>query len=334
MDGDGATDRFDVSDERWREHLTAKGYVVIAQVMGAAQLVATRDAIWDGIEQTAPGVSRADARSWHQWRLDRRGFLLQSAVAQGVGAWGVRSLPRVRSAFEQIWGTEDLIVSMDAVIAWRPWWVEAAADVEGGGGNSWRPQTEGLHLDQNPFDKEGLSSVQGMVPLHDVTALTGGLEVVPRSHLPEAKAELKRRFPDLAGAGDWCPGLSRLYPPWGKNKPQLVTARAGDLVLWDSRTVHGGKVGAGGVEPAGAVEGAVAAGAGAVELARLSVTVCMTPRAWASDDVLQIRRDAFASGRVLTHWPHEAPGAGANSARTAGAGHVPIVLSEEQRALL
>jgi hypothetical protein len=265
-----------------------------------------------------------------------------------------------------------------------------------------------------------------MVPLFDVTVQTGGLEVVPRSHAAEAKINLKERCPNLAAAGDWCPGLSRLYPMWGANKPRLVTARAGDLVLWDSRTVHGGRVGKGmkgvgkgvkgvravdscnsspldwipsesekklqgtndedeesstatdaddvraakGVrsadavaknaavtvtgdgdggivgaaetvnttetsEAVNAVETVEAAGTSeAVALARLSVTVCMTPRAWASERVLEIRRNAFAKGKILTHWPHEAPGTGANSARAAANGHVPIVLTEEQRALL
>ena len=104
-----------------------------------------------------------------------------------------------------------------------------------------------------------------------------------------------------------------------------MTASAGDLILWDSRTVHGGKVGAG---PAGS------GGAETAELARLSVTVCMTPRAWASDQVLEIRRNAFASGQVLTHWPHEPPGTGANAVRAAGSDYTPITLTEQQRALL
>jgi hypothetical protein len=115
-------DRFDVLDDRWLQHLHEKGYVVISEVMSIEQLVSTRSQIWDGIEATSPGVSRTDAQSWHQWQLDRRGFLLQSSVTQGAGVWGVRSLPKIRSVFEQIWGTPALIVSMDAVIAWRPWW--------------------------------------------------------------------------------------------------------------------------------------------------------------------------------------------------------------------
>ncbi len=83
---------------------------------------------------------------------------------------------------------------------------------------TWRPVTEGLHVDQNPFSKPGLDCVQvffvfftyfslsspfnirfvrgvlqGMLPLYDVTHETGGLEVCPRSHLPEATEAFRAR---------------------------------------------------------------------------------------------------------------------------------------------
>merc|ERR1719390_131282 len=119
---------------------------------------------------------------------------------------------------------------MDTVIAWRPWHVE----------KSWRPQTEGLHLDQNPFTKPQLDCVQGMMPLMDVTEATGGLEVVPGSHNAAAKAAYKEMYPDMARRGDWCP-LDQDDPLQGQGV--LLVASAGDLILWDSRTVHGGVVG-------------------------------------------------------------------------------------------
>lgn len=31
----------------------------------------------------------------------------------------------------------------------------------------------------------------------------------------------------------------------------------------------------------------------------------MTPKKWASEEVLQQRRQAFQEGRALTHWAHE-----------------------------
>jgi hypothetical protein len=106
----------------------------------------------------------------------------------------------------------------------------------------------------------------------------------------------------------------------------LVTARAGDLILWDSRCVHcntpalsalnreeggeGGDRGEGeeeggergeereeeGAEKGGtkaptASETAPAEGVG--ELIRSVGYVCMTPAAWATDEVLRLRQEAY-----------------------------------------
>lgn len=137
--------------------------------------------------QTAKELLWRDIEAGSSRWLPETGLL--ASLAQSEGAWSVRGIPGVKAAFEQVWEDSDLIVSMDAVIAWRPWWHEEA----------WRPRTEGLHLDQNPFSKPGLDCVQGMMPLIDVTEATGGLEVVPRSHLEEAKAAYRERYPGMAG---------------------------------------------------------------------------------------------------------------------------------------
>mmetsp|Transcript_100786 Transcript_100786/g.289070 ORF Transcript_100786/g.289070 Transcript_100786/m.289070 type:complete len:204 (-) Transcript_100786:563-1174(-) len=132
-------------------------------------------------------------------------------------------LANVRKAFGAIWGTEELITSMDAVVIWRPWW--AAPE-----GERWMPRTEGLHLDQNPFSKPQKDCIQGMVPLIDVTEDVGGLQVVPRSHSDEAKVGFRERHPEMDGIGDWC-----MLKPWdgdGKGS-MLLCAEKGDLILWD-----------------------------------------------------------------------------------------------------
>ncbi len=137
-------------------------------------------------------------------------------------------------------------------------------------------------------------------------------------------------------------------------------ARAGDLILWDSRTVHGGKVGTGLPVPADL------AGA-AVSLPRLTQTVyvgarahpfsalcllclstitlrslpsvvvvvaalysCMTPRARASAEVLTARREGFARGAGFTHVPHE----GHVSKKGPAGFQQTVVLTAEQAALL
>ena len=321
----GQPDRFLVEDRAvWLAHLREQGYVVIASAASTAEVAAARALIWEAIEMTCPGVACADPASWAGWPADRRGFLLQGSITQSRGAWYVRSLPRVREAFEAVWGTRALLVSMDALIAWPPW-----------GRTRSPPVSEGLHLDQNPFDKRGLQCVQGMVCLYDVDACCGGLAVVPRSHADAAQEYVRERCPLFRGRGDWCVLPHRYYQQKRKQKcctddrpagelaellqEHLVLARAGDLILWDSRTAHGAHV---------AVTGASASGHG--ELARLSLAVCMSPAARASAEVLAERTEGFAEGATFTHWPHEATVARWGG----GTGYAPITLSAAQRALL
>jgi len=129
-----------------------------------------------------------------------------------------------------------------------------------------------------------------MVPLYDVTKATGGLEVAPKSHLPIAHDGLKQRYPGWNGRGDFCV-LDR-YDPLSK-PTKLLTAEAGDLILWDSRTVHGGLVGTGEITPTTTPQ-----------IARMSQTVCMLPRDRASANVLARRKTGFATGYGYTHWPN------------------------------
>jgi len=301
----------------WLEHLHAEGYVVLNGVLSQPDVENAKRLLWDDIEAAAPEgkqLLRSDARTWDAWRLSQSG--LSANVAQGAGVWHVRGCKHVKQAFANIWGTSDLIVSMDCVIVSRPWWVNSF----------WRPETEGLHLDQNPFSKPGFECVQGMVPLLPVTCVTGGLQVVPGSHKEEAKKEQKAKYSHLQHRGDWCPLFD------DNMKSQLLLAEAGDLILWDSRTIHGGLVGTGKIpQPTTCFKKRTEQ---PVELARLSVCVAMTPRAWASERVLNARIKGFQRGENFNHSPHEA---GTSSGTVKGVrkrGLKPIELSEEQRALL
>ena len=84
----------------------------------------------------------------------------------------------------------------------------------------------------------------------------------------------KKRLPHLEKRGDWC-----VVPAPYEVEPILLECCAGDLMLWDSRTIHGGKVGTGFVS--------------AARPARLSVTVAMTKRERATKEVLKARVGSF-----------------------------------------
>ena len=100
-------------------------------------------------------------------------------------------------AFSDAWGgANHLLASFGSFVAWRP-----LADTRFN-----LPFVEGLHLDQNPFNKPNFSCYQGMVPLLPVNSSTGGLRVVPKIHThKEFYISQKEARPLGAHNGDWWP---------------------------------------------------------------------------------------------------------------------------------
>jgi len=308
--------RFSIEQtDAWIQHLTEKGFVVVGNALSSDEVTEAKKLLWDDIEERyqEKEVSRNDMKSWENWPVPEHGLI--STITQRKGPWYVRGCQGIKRVFSNIWKADDLIVSMDCVIAWKPWWASERFS---------RPQTEGMHLDQNPFTKPNLECYQGMVPLVPVTAESGGLQVVPFSHTDAAKEVLKAEHQRLKAGGDWCP-LFRDY-----DDAVLLHANAGDLILWDSRTIHGGIVGTG---PASKVDPNIEA-SHPPELARMSVVVDMVPRAWASAGVLEERKKGFSRGINFNHSPHEAGTSTGTVRGVVKRGYVPIELTEAQSALL
>jgi len=148
--------------------------------------------------------------------------------------------------------------------------------------------------------------------------------VVPLSHLDENKVEFKKRYPSMKGIGDWC--LLDTDDPLYEDA-LLIKASPGDLILWDSRTIHGGKVGTGkksvnehedekenvtinatnvnSNDDAVKIEHKEATPPSKAPLVRLSVCVAMSPRSKATAQILKERKEGFDSGIAFNHCPHD-----------------------------
>eukprot|EP00961_Rhodomonas_salina_P018332 246423-Rhodomonas_salina.1 len=149
--------------------------------------------------------------------------------------WGTRGAPGVREAFTAIHWTEDLVVSFDGVSIYLPY-------PEGrpycGSENLW------LHTDERfAYTKANPKRrvVQGWVNGYDVEPGSATLAVLTGSH--KHHAEFGSRF----GLSD--SHTKNWYKLGSKEEHQFfmdekgcalnaVTRNAGDLVLWDSRTIH------------------------------------------------------------------------------------------------
>lgn len=333
-----------------REH----GFVVFRGVLTQDECDSTLELLWDFLEACEPGLSRDDERTWddHWPRTVEGGILPFNGAGQSAAAWAVRGNKAVHACFAQIWNVQSLVSSFDAMSVWRPW----AGRLQ----RRRRRRTERgwFHIDQNPLEKPGFACVQGLVNLLPMNSAgsTGGNVLVARSHEPRWFPGLyrgpHRKLVEAMQGEDWF-ALPRTSPLLAllrrtsssgvgvgvgvgrESHPEALTLQlaAGDLLLWDSRTVHCSSPGNDGapapvatVAPRPAAEGRRVG----QPLLRAVVFVCMLPQrrlfspsnlkqrcplgddnhddGASQEEALRVaRRAAVDAGITTSHWPDRYP---------------------------
>jgi len=182
------------------------GYVVLRNAISAEDCRAAESAIWDYL-----GMDPQNPATWYDGS-----HLFWVSLFQHPALNKNRAAPRIRKAFEQLWGTDDLWATVDRSSLNRP---------EQGGINISGPSR--LHWDVSialpiPF------GIQGLLYLSDTSAEQGAFRCVPGFHhridrwLEELAPEQNPREQDLESLG-----------------PVAVTGSAGDFVLWNHALPHG-----------------------------------------------------------------------------------------------
>mmetsp|Transcript_6700 Transcript_6700/g.17260 ORF Transcript_6700/g.17260 Transcript_6700/m.17260 type:complete len:359 (+) Transcript_6700:407-1483(+) len=292
-------------------YLDEHGYVVVGAALAPHAVTTGKTLFWDFLERgdvdgRHPGdpsagddrlrLSRADPTTWDDERWAARvsaptvGLINHGGMGHSEFAWHLRTQPRVQEAFAAVWGTAKLLTSFDGGNAFRPW--------SGPGGHAeWKTHGGWFHVDQAP-SKRDRCCVQGLVPFTDATEYTGGLVVIPGSHRDFASmADRNHRL----ARGDFI-SVPKEDPILHSGPAMLVCADAGDLIMWDSRTVHCNTPG---LSPLPPPDLKAAELEEPVQLLRIVGYVCMTPVAWAPAEVLESRRQAFKTKTGTSHWPHQ-----------------------------
>jgi ectoine hydroxylase-related dioxygenase (phytanoyl-CoA dioxygenase family) len=292
--------RFDIDDGDWLAHLKEHGYCILSGVADAESVEHARNLIWDFLENVPDAqAKREDPSTWEdRWiPSSTNGLIGVHGFGQSNFCWHARTLPKVRQAFETIWDCKDLIVSFDGGNAFRPWANKP----------DWKTAGGWWHVDQNAFlaNQDGFRCIQGLVTFTDATAATGGLCVVPGSHkhhkdlCSRAYAHMSPKHFVQVQPGD----------PLLQSRARLVCAKAGDLILWDSRCIHCNTPGSCEAMNDSVISEKVSDD----ELLRIVAYVCMTPSSWASPEVLAQRKEAFLKNETLDHIPHEYHGSESSS---------------------
>mmetsp|Transcript_15972 Transcript_15972/g.24552 ORF Transcript_15972/g.24552 Transcript_15972/m.24552 type:complete len:448 (+) Transcript_15972:41-1384(+) len=295
--------RFDVDDDAAYKHLDEYGYVVFKNVIPSnTEIEEIRTQIWDWLEQLSfpneKKIDRDDPETWHDgnWPCDPdTGIVFSFGVGQARFMWRCRSYPKVHAAFSKAWGTSDLITSFDGCNLYRPW------QYHGG----WRTKGKWWHLDQNARRSEsrGKQSIQGLLALTDGDETTGGLCVIPKTHLVHDQLCERVRWPSHS---DYVPlpKKDRVFDDFRDVGGYLVHYKAGDLVVWDGRTVHCNSPSMDALDANATVSRAESA-AKKCSLTRMVVYICFGPREKAKNEILKKRQQiAFNAHCTSTHWPH------------------------------
>lgn len=127
----------------------------------------------------------------------------------------------MQEVFKRIWNTEKLLTSFDVFNLFRPWAYEEA----------WRTKGGWFHVDQNGNNPErgDFQCVQGLVNLYDADETTGGLTVIPKTHLEFSNLFARLKSPAIKG--DFVRIRKSdpvLRKPFVK---KFVNAKAGDICL-------------------------------------------------------------------------------------------------------
>lgn len=277
--------RFEAGSAESVEHLNDEGFVVIANVLDSEQTAEALDLTWRFLEDLGTGIDRHDPSTWSddRWPIAVHGGIIPSqGIGHSAAQWFIRSAPGVKQAFASVWDDDDLLVSFDGMALWRPSSVEPEWQTNRGG--SW------LHIDQHPVGRPGFQCVQGLVNLIETSPEVGGNILIPGSHL--LHDSIADRYPERLGRIH--PSIDHFrYPSddplLAGTPPIMAHLDAGDLLLWDSRTIHCSSPG---TKP----------DVGGPSLQRAVSLICMMPKARSNAEVIERRRAAVAKRTSTTNW--------------------------------
>lgn len=321
---------FESSDPKLSEYFDANGFVVIKNAASPQEVEKGISLFWDLVETQQPMIKRNDPSTWDVWIAGTdTGIMSGYGIGQSEFLWHVRQLPKVKEAFTRVWGTDDLLVSYDGCGVFRS--VEF--------NQSWRTQGGWYHIDQNCYNRKGRHAVQGLMNFYPSGPHDGGFVVVPKSvHMineafekyddlcTKKTRDFVRLFPEDKFWVEAVNAVKRDATTKYDLYPVKLNLAPGDLVLWDSRSIHCN----------GPPTKLSSDPKAKTQLKRLAAYVCMTPTSLATniEQLLKFRIYAFQYGITTTHWPHEFQPSWAGPNKLPGVGASVVKLTPEQMKLI
>jgi len=241
----------------------------VKNVLNQTEIEKGKKLMWEWFEGLQTGIDRKDTSTWgnENWP-DRHnsGIAFTNGAGQSDFQWFSRTCPNVRKVFELVWNTKELITSFDGFSVFRPWHKN----------KEWQTSESWLHVDQNPQTQLDRISIQASVNYFDQNESTGGFHCIPDSH--KHFADIGRVIPkNIRSHQTHLKNIPKFHPVHNM-ETKLVQCYAGDMILWDSRTMHANTH--------------ARAPKGNNELLRLASFVCMVPTPKLEYSFLKVREQA------------------------------------------
>ena len=287
------THRFDATDPEMKEYLKEHGYVVIKEILTKEEIEISINLLWEFLYEKCQ-MERNDPTTWTDENFSkigdsRTGILGFSGINQSKFLWYLRLIPKVKLAFQNLFDTDDLLTSFDGGNIFRPWHNPQLSQYHSKTSQGW------FHVDQGR-KLLGFQCVQGLISLTDSNENTGGFCVIPNSHHhhTELMNSIARNNQNFVMIPSNTPILT--------SQQILPVCFAGDLILWDSRTIHCNTPALVST-PTYPID----------QLLRIVGYVCMTPTSFAErsidegttkEQILENRVRLYERKIGTSHWPH------------------------------
>lgn len=264
----------------WRDQLASQGWVVIKGAVARERAQYYQQQALEWLKSFKTPLDLNDPSTWTTQNLPVQTNLNtfeNYGVVHERFMWEARMEPGILEAFKKIWGTDQLLVSFDSLNVTLP-------------NRKDKPAREPWpHVDQSPL-RRGMHCIQGILNLSHAGPEDGSLVVIPGSH-----ALIEEYFDTQTDSSTWKTKdnfyFSKDMMQWFEArglKPMRVLAEPGDLLLWDSRTIHWGG------EPTEKSD-----------TIRTVIYAAYAPASMASKETLEEKKKVFERYGATTHWPHD-----------------------------
>jgi len=308
---------FPVDSEEGYDYLEKHGYVVMSGVLNEEEIQKGRDLAWEFLEKLPNGnVKRGDYTTWDNIPDPyRSGIIAIDGAGQSPFLWYVRGVENVSKVYKKVWKTDKVATSFDGFGVHRPFEYN----------EKWKTKTGWYHVDQNGTTKPDKICIQGLINFYDSGPDDGGLIVVPDSiHIFKDIFKTRTAKSDfMAVSKNDETGIWKNECKANNLKPVKVCAKAGDFILWDSRTIH--------CNCPAKTSRIIPSDGSLLAPRRLVAYVCMIPTERLSSEVIAKRVEAYKQGITTTHWPEECESTGRQNTIV---GYTPTELTELQRQLI